>query len=58
MEGDSGCRIKVSKDRTNHGHNSVELSGTSRQIADAKKLIQDAGVDIMASDEQEQGRGW
>lgn len=58
LEKESCCSIKVSKDRTRGGHNSVDLIGSESQIAEAKRLLLAAGVDIMSSDEQEQGRGW
>ncbi|XP_035826453.1 far upstream element-binding protein 1 isoform X2 [Aplysia californica] len=54
MESESGCRIKVSRDGDSQGRSSVELSGNRNQISDAKKMIQEAGVDIMNGD----GRGW
>jgi len=56
METDSGCRIKVSRDGDSQGRSSVELSGSRNQITEAKRLIQEAGVDIMNGDDR--GRGW
>jgi len=57
MEEDSGCRIKVSRDQTSDGLSSVELSGSKHAIADAKKFIQDAGVEIVREGDS-RGRGW
>uniref|UniRef100_A0A2C9L7A0 RNA helicase n=1 Tax=Biomphalaria glabrata TaxID=6526 RepID=A0A2C9L7A0_BIOGL len=56
MEADSGCRIKVSRDGDSAGHSSVELSGSKSAISEAKRLIQDAGVEIVNGNER--GRGW
>lgn len=57
MEHDSGCRIKVSRDGDSRGLSSVELSGSSRQISEAKLKIQEAGVEIMSGGD-DRGRGW
>ncbi|KAH9503731.1 hypothetical protein Btru_067269 [Bulinus truncatus] len=55
MEADSGCRIKVSRDGDSAGHSSVELSGSKSAISEAKRLIQDAGVEIVNGNDR--GRG-
>ncbi|XP_059147557.1 far upstream element-binding protein 3-like isoform X2 [Physella acuta] len=56
MEADSGCRIKVSRDGDSSGRSSVELSGSKNAISEAKRLIQDAGVEIVNGNDR--GRGW
>lgn len=56
MEADSGCRIKVSRDGDSNGRSSVDLQGSKGQIAKAKQLITDSGVDIMNGEDR--GRGW
>ncbi|CAG5132169.1 unnamed protein product [Candidula unifasciata] len=56
MEADSGCRIKVSRDGDSRGRSSVELSGSKGAITEAKRLIQEAGVEIVNGDDR--GRGW
>jgi len=57
MEDGSGCRIKVSRDGDSRGLSSVELSGSRGQISDAKKMIQEAGVEIVNGGD-DSGRGW
>jgi len=56
MEADSGCKIKVSRDGDRDGRSSVELCGSKSAISEAKRLIQDAGVEIVNGDDR--GRGW
>jgi predicted RNA-binding protein YlqC (UPF0109 family) len=56
MEADSGCRIKVSRDGDTQGRSSVELLGSKSAICEAKRLIQDAGVEIVIGNDR--GRGW
>ena len=56
MEADSGCRIKVSRDGDSSGRSSVELSGRNNAISEAKRLIQDAGVNIINGNDR--GRDW
>lgn len=61
MEEGSQCRIKVSRDGDSRGMSSVELTGSKDQISDAKRRIQDAGVEIMnggGSGGEDRGRGW
>ncbi|CAL1547625.1 unnamed protein product [Lymnaea stagnalis] len=55
MEADSGCRIKVSRDGDSSGRSSVELTGSKNAISEAKRLIQDAGVEIVNGNDR--GRG-
>ncbi|GFO44189.1 ATP-dependent RNA helicase ddx53 [Plakobranchus ocellatus] len=55
LEAESGCRIKVSKDGDSYGRSSVELSGTLESISEAKRLIQDAGVDIKSENDHSRG---
>ena len=56
IETDSGFWIKVSSDSDSSGRNSVELSGSKNTISKAKRLIQDAGIDIVNGNNR--GRGW
>jgi len=56
MESDSGCRIKVFKDGGSQGRSSVQLNGSKSSISKAKRLIEDAGVEIVNGDDR--GRGW
>jgi len=53
MERDSGCRIKVSKDGDSRGQVPVELQGEKSAISEAKRMIEDAGVNI-----SDNSRGW
>jgi len=46
----------VSRDGDSNGRSSVDLQGSKGQIAQAKQLIQDCGVDIMNGEDR--GRGW
>ncbi|BFZ16468.1 hypothetical protein BsWGS_19507 [Bradybaena similaris] len=56
MEADSGCRIKVSREGDSRGRSCVELQGSKSAILEAKRLIQEAGVEICNDDDR--GRGW
>jgi len=46
MQNESGCRIKVSKERGSNGMTSVDLSGSQSCIEDAKQRIRDCGVEL------------
>ena len=53
--------LQVSRDGDSRGMSSVELTGSKDQISDAKRRIQDAGVEIMnggGSGGEDRGRGW
>ena len=43
----SGCRMKVSRDRDLQGRSSIDLRGGRDAIAEAKRLIQVAGVELL-----------
>ncbi|BFY99611.1 hypothetical protein BsWGS_02651 [Bradybaena similaris] len=46
LEADSGCRIKVSRASGSSDQSPIELSGSKSAIAEAKRLIQETGVEI------------
>ncbi|BFY99612.1 hypothetical protein BsWGS_02653 [Bradybaena similaris] len=48
LEADSGCRIKVSRASGSSDQSPIELSGSKSAIAEAKRLIQEAGVEIVS----------
>ena len=56
IDTDNDFQIKVSNDSDSSGRNSVELSGSKNDISKAKRLIQDAGIDIVHV--HNRGRGW
>jgi len=58
MEEGSQCRIKVSRDGDSRGLSTVDLSGTSGAIAEAKRMIADAGVEIQDGGSSGGGSGW
>ena len=55
IDKDNDFQIKLS-DSDSSGRNSIELSGSSFDISKAKRLIQDAGIDIVNG--HNRSRGW
>ena len=55
IDKDNDFQIKLS-DINSSGRNSIELSGSKNDISKAKKLIQDAGIDIV--NEHNRSHGW
>ena len=49
-------QIKLSTDSDSSGRNSIELSGSKNDISKAKRLIQDAGINIVNG--HNRSRGW
>ncbi|CAG5114597.1 unnamed protein product, partial [Candidula unifasciata] len=47
LEADSGCRIKVSRTCGSSDQSPIELIGSKSAVADAKRLIQETGVEIV-----------
>ncbi|BFY99613.1 hypothetical protein BsWGS_02652 [Bradybaena similaris] len=48
LEADSECKIKVSRASGSSDQSPIELSGSKSAIAEAKRLIQEAGVEIVS----------